>query len=186
MAMPGSGQNYRSSPGGTFTDLRLTATDQPLPLGAAVASAVQTTDQTVAECCDWLSFHRVWGQLPTAARQAIARYFDPEHPNYLTVIYAYLPFTLAANLAHYIPATITEAGQILPVTARTLGLRGTGLPTLVWSADVAAFLQGITLLSALVFSIYPLLRITKRPLLSNLLHLLFMPGFTVFLFKLML
>lgn len=122
----------------------------------------------------------------TYLTHAIARYFDPEHPNYLTVIYAYLPFTLAANLAHYIPAAIMEAGQILPVTAKTLGLSGAGWPALTWSADVAAFLQGVTLLSALVFSIYPLLRITKRPLLSNLPHLLLMLGFTVFFFKLML
>lgn len=71
-----------------------------------------------------------------------------------------------------------EAGQILPVLARTLSLSDAGLPTLTWSADVAAFLQGVTLLSALVFSIYPLLRITKRPLLSNLPHLLLIAGLT--------
>ncbi|MBE9227364.1 sigma 54-interacting transcriptional regulator [Phormidium sp. LEGE 05292] len=101
---------------------------------------------------------------------AIARWQDPEMPDYLTVIYAYLPFTLAANLAYYIPSGITEAGKVLPVFARTLGYSGVGLPTLTWSADVAAFLQGVTLLSALVFSIYPLLRITQRPWLSNLPH----------------
>lgn len=60
---------------------------------------------------------------------AIARLFDPEQPTYLTVIYAYLPFTLAANLAHYILAAVTETGRILPVLAQTLGFRGTGLPT---------------------------------------------------------
>ena len=43
-------------------------------------------------------------------------------PDYLTVVYAYLPFTLAANLAHYIPAAIIEVGQILPVIARTFSL----------------------------------------------------------------
>jgi len=124
---------------------------------------------------------------------AIARFFDSEQPDYLTIIYAYLPFVLAANLAHYIPSFITEAGQILPVLARSLGYSGTGLPTLTWSLDVAQFLQGVTLLSAMVFSPYPLLRITKQSdeatgiqrLMSNLPHLLFMAGLTVLLFKLM-
>ena len=115
----------------------------------------------------------------TYATHAIARRLDPEQPTYLTVIYAYLPFTLAANLTHYIPAAVTEAGQILPVLARTLGFSGTGLPKLIWSADVAAFLQGVTLLSALIFSVYPLLRITKCTLLSNLPHLLLIAGLTV-------
>jgi hypothetical protein len=121
----------------------------------------------------------------TYLTQAIARLLDPKQPTYLTVIYAYLPFTLAANLAHYIPAAVTEAGQILPVLAQTLGFSGAGLPTLTWSADVAAFLQGVTLLSALIFSVYPLLRITKRSGLSNLPHWFLMVGLTIFFFKLM-
>lgn len=116
---------------------------------------------------------------------AIARWLDPEQPDYLTVIYAYLPFTLAANLAHYIPAAITEAGQVLPVLAQTVSYSGGSWPTLTWSGDVAQFLQGVTLLSALVFSPYPLLRITKRSWLSNLPHLFLMIGLTVCCFKLM-
>jgi hypothetical protein len=115
----------------------------------------------------------------TYGAHAIARLLDPEQPTYLTVIYAYLPFTLAANLAHYIPPAVTEAGQILPVLARTLGFSGASLPTLTWSTEVAAFLQGVTLLSALIFSVYPLLRITKCTLLSNLPHLLLIAGLTV-------
>ena len=50
----------------------------------------------------------------TYLTHAIARLFDREMPDYLTVVYAYLPFTLAANLAHYIPVAITEAGRISP------------------------------------------------------------------------
>jgi hypothetical protein len=122
----------------------------------------------------------------TYLTHAIARFFDSQQPDYLTVIYAYLPLTLAANLTHYIPAAMTEAGQILPVLARTLGYSGAGLPTLTWSLDVAQFLQGVTLLSVMVFSPYPLLRITKRSLFNNLPHLLLMLGFTGFFFKLML
>lgn len=122
----------------------------------------------------------------TYGTHAIARFFDAEQPGYLTVVYAYLPFALAANLTHYVPAAVMEAGQMLPVLARTLGFSGVGLPTLTWSADVAVFLQGVTLLSALIFSIYPLLRITKRPVLSNLPHLSLMAGLTVLFFKLLL
>lgn len=118
----------------------------------------------------------------TYLTHAIARFLDPKQPAYLTVIYAYLPFTLAANLTHYVPAGVMEAGRILPVLARTLGFSGAGLPTLTWSVDVATFLQGVTLLSALVFSVYPLLRITKRPLFSNLPHLLLMAGLTAISF----
>lgn len=122
----------------------------------------------------------------TYGTHAIARLIDPEQPPYLTVIYAYLPFTLAANLTHYIPEAVTEAGQILPVLSRTLGFSGAGLPTLTWSGDVASFLQGVTLLSALIFSVYPLLRITKCTLLSNLPHLLLIAGLTLTSFWLIL
>ena len=115
----------------------------------------------------------------------ITRIIDPEIPDYLTVIYAYLPMTLAANLAYYIPSAITEAGKILPVIARTFGYTGAALPTLTWSMDVANFLQGVTLLSILIFSIYPLVKITKLPLLSNAPHILLMFGFVVVFFQLM-
>jgi hypothetical protein len=106
-------------------------------------------------------------------------------PEYKEVIYAYLPMTLAANLAYYIPAAVTEAGQLLPVIAHTFGSSGTGLPTLTWSADVAAFLQGVTLLSILAFSLFPLVKITQRPLLNNLPHIVLMAGFIAVFFQLM-
>ena len=153
----------------------------------------------------WLGFHGVamdaghlWTSTPIAlallsipavltyGTHAIARRLDPAQPSYRVVIYAYLPFTLAANLAHYIPAAVTEAGQILPVLARTLGYSGAGLPTLTWSTDVAQFLQGVTLLSVLAFSPYPLGRITQRPLRSNLPHLVLMVGLSLLFFNLLL
>ena len=115
----------------------------------------------------------------------LARLFDQEMPDYLRVIYAYLPMVLAANLAYYVPAGITEAGQILPVMARTFGYSGANLPMLIWSMDVASFLQGVTLLSILAFSIYPLLKITQRPFWNNLPHLVLMAGFTLVFFQLM-
>jgi transcriptional regulator with AAA-type ATPase domain/NAD-dependent dihydropyrimidine dehydrogenase PreA subunit len=129
----------------------------------------------------------------TYITHAIARFFDHEQPDYLTIIYAYLPFALAANLAYYVPSFMMEAGQILPVFARSLGFSGAGLPSFTWSLDVAQFLQGVTLMSAMVFSPYPLLRMTKKDeelditvrFINNLPHLLLMVGFTIFLFKLM-
>lgn len=121
----------------------------------------------------------------TYSTHAIARILDPSLPNYLTIIYAYLPFTLAANLAHYIPSAITEAGQILPVLARSLGYSGAGLPTLTWSPDVAAFLQGVILLSSLVFTPYLLRRITHHSSLSNLPYILLLIGMTFGCFELM-
>lgn len=123
--------------------------------------------------------------LALALAHRLARWIDPQQPNYVTVAYAYLPFTLALNLAHYIPAATTEAGQILVVIARSVEYYDAPLPSLTWSPDVAAFLQGVTILSALVFSVYPLLRITQRPWWSNLPHLLLMGGFAVAGFWLM-
>jgi polyferredoxin/CRP-like cAMP-binding protein len=113
------------------------------------------------------------------------RLFDPEVPNYLKVVYAYLPLTLGLNLAYYIPAAITEAGKILPTIARSFGLSGAGLPTLTWSSDVAAFLQGVTLLAAFFLSLFPLIQITQRPVWSNLPHIGLMTGLMIVFFQLM-
>jgi len=125
-----------------------------------------------------------WGL--TYGVHAIARLFDREMPPYLVTIYAYLPMTLGVNLAYYIPAAMTEAGQLLPVTARTFGFSGEGWPVLTWSSDVAVFLQGLALLGAITFSLYPLLKITQRPFWSNLPHLLLMAGFVAIFFQLLL
>jgi polyferredoxin/CRP-like cAMP-binding protein len=126
--------------------------------------------------------------VPTVAialTQAIARHLDPALPNTETMLYAYLPLTLTANLAHYIPLGLMEAGQILPVLARTLGYSGAGLPTLTWSSDVAVFLQGVTLMAGLLFSLYPLYRISGRSHLSTLPHSLLLVSFTVVYFWLL-
>ncbi|WP_340643455.1 4Fe-4S binding protein [Phormidium pseudopriestleyi] len=115
----------------------------------------------------------------------IAELFDPEMPDYQTVVYAYMPMVLAGNLAYYLPSAMTEAGQILPVIARTFGFSGDGLFTLTWSLDVAQFAQGLTLISFLAFSLFPLLKITRRPLAKNLPHIILMGAFVVVWFQLM-
>jgi transcriptional regulator with AAA-type ATPase domain len=106
-------------------------------------------------------------------------------PEYLQVIYAYLPLTLGANLAYYIPTAITESGTLLPTLARTAGFSGGMLPTLTWSLDVANFLQGVVLLWSFGFSVYLLSGITKRFVKANLPHILLMLGLTVVFFPLM-
>jgi polyferredoxin/CRP-like cAMP-binding protein len=123
--------------------------------------------------------------IATYLTHQLSRLLDSEMPDYLKVIYAYLPMVLGINLAYYIPAAITEAGEILPIIARSFGFSGEGLPTLTWSIDVAIFLQGATLLSILVFSLFPLIKITQRPLLSNLPHIGLMSGFILVCFQLM-
>ena len=123
--------------------------------------------------------------LSTYLTHQFTRLFDPELPDYLTLIYAYLPMTLGVNLAYYLPATITEAGEILPTLARSLGLSGTDLPSLTWSIDVANFLQGSTLLSVFVLSIFLLIKISQRSVFRNLSHLGLMSVFTLLFFQLM-
>jgi hypothetical protein len=121
---------------------------------------------------------RLWMRLVFPAEQQ-------DFPNYLKVVYAYLPLTLGANLAYYIPTAITESGTLLPTLARTFGFSGNLLPTLTWSLDVANFLQGVVLLWSFAFSVYILFGITKRLLKSNLPHILLMLGLTGVFFPLM-
>ncbi|MGK7944708.1 MAG: sigma 54-interacting transcriptional regulator [Microcystaceae cyanobacterium] len=123
--------------------------------------------------------------LVTYLAHQITRFFDPEMPTYKTVIYAYLPLTLAANLVHYFPAMLTEAGNILPVLARNLGYSSLDLPSLTWDLSVAQFLQEMTLISILLFSLFPLKKITQRPLINSWPHLLLIGGWIILFFKLM-
>lgn len=65
------------NPGMTSTDSflsrpRLQISESPLPLGRADQELANVTASEVKDGQQWLSFHRVWGQLPTAALQAIA------------------------------------------------------------------------------------------------------------------
>ncbi len=116
----------------------------------------------------------------------LTRLFDPQQPDYLTVIYAYLLMALGINLAYYIPSVITEAGDIFPMISQSFGLRCASLPTLTWSMDVAIFLQGVTLLSVWLLSFFPLFKITQRPLNYNLPHIGLMSGFIFIFFQLIL
>lgn len=61
----------------------LISSDQPLPLNAG---NVQSAEE-MADCQTWLSFHRLWGQLPVEAQAAIAQAFQPFRVEAQTLIY---------------------------------------------------------------------------------------------------
>jgi polyferredoxin len=115
----------------------------------------------------------------------ISQLLDPQLPDYVTMAYVYLPMTLAANLAYYLPSLITESGKILPIFAQNIGFQGLSLPSLTWSMEVAHFVQGASLLAIVPLSIFILVKISQRPLLSNLPHLGLMIGFVGLFFRLM-
>ncbi len=61
--------------------------DRPLPFDADLTSPEAVDEKTVEDCRNWLSFHRVWGQLPVAVLQAIAESFHPFRVEPQTLIY---------------------------------------------------------------------------------------------------
>ncbi|CAE7742509.1 unnamed protein product [Symbiodinium pilosum] len=97
--------------------------------------------------------------------------------------YSYLPLTWLASLAHYLKLGLVDAGQVLPTAARTAGYFAAAmaqwapgvpgsafaqeqlkaleesLPSLSASPDVVAFLQGVSLLLAAVFSLQMLTKL---------------------------
>ncbi|MCU0546000.1 MAG: hypothetical protein MUE44_28180 [Oscillatoriaceae cyanobacterium Prado104] len=129
------------------------------PLGTGLDGLPLPDPAAVEECCNWLKFNRLWGQLPDLALQDIARSLHLLEVEPRTFIYQTNQPAIGLYLLKW------GAVEIYRLSSR--------------STNVAAFLQGVTLLSASIFSVYPLLRITKRPLLSNLPHLLLIAGLTV-------
>ncbi|MEN9226512.1 MAG: sigma 54-interacting transcriptional regulator [Thermostichus sp. HHBFW_bins_43] len=76
----------------------------------------------------------------------------PRPRGFAELVYGYLPLVLGGTLAFYWPLFLTEAGQLLPVTWATFGFSGATLP--IWTAHPAVidFLQGSTLILALLLS----------------------------------
>lgn len=99
--------------------------------------------------------------------------------SFLSLAYGYLPLTLGATLAHYLRLGLSEAGQILPVTAQTFGFATVSFPA--WSAHpaVIAFLQGAVLLLSCLGSVVILQKIAKQSLLKLWPYLIGLLGFTV-------
>lgn len=99
---------------------------------------------------------------------SLLKRFNPKPKPFVELAYGYLPLTLGCNLAHYLHLGLTEAGRIVPVTLATFGLSGTGMPVVVAHPAVIAFLQGVTLLTTLLISIFLTQKIARQPL-PNLL-----------------
>ncbi|NEQ44855.1 MAG: 4Fe-4S binding protein [Leptolyngbya sp. SIOISBB] len=77
--------------------------------------------------------------------------------------YGYLPLVLMGTLAHYLQLFLTEAGQVLPLSAATIGLSGMNLPVLVAHPAVVAFLQGTALSIGAILAIALTQKIARYP-----------------------
>jgi transcriptional regulator with AAA-type ATPase domain/NAD-dependent dihydropyrimidine dehydrogenase PreA subunit len=85
---------------------------------------------------------------------------------FIDLAYGYLPLVLGGNLAHYFKLGLEEGGQIIPVTFATFGQIHDDLPSFVAHPETIAFLQGVTLIVALLVTIFLTQKIAKRPLRS--------------------
>ncbi|PAX60782.1 AAA family ATPase [Brunnivagina elsteri CCALA 953] len=89
---------------------------------------------------------------------------------FVELSYGYLPLVLGGNLAHYLRLALGEGGKILPVAFTTFGLNGSSLPILVAHPAVISFLQGITLVFAVLCSVILTQKIARQSLRSLLLQ----------------
>jgi transcriptional regulator with AAA-type ATPase domain/NAD-dependent dihydropyrimidine dehydrogenase PreA subunit len=89
---------------------------------------------------------------------------------FIELAYGYLPLVLAANLTHYLPLGLGEAGRILPVTFATFGLAGENLPILVAHPAAIAFLQGMVLILGMILSICLTQKLARQPFILLLSH----------------
>ena len=88
---------------------------------------------------------------------------NPKPKPFVELAYGYLPLVLGANLAHYLRLGLGEAGRILPVSLATFGLNTQGVPVVVAHPAVIAFLQGTTLVAAVLLSIVLTQKIARQP-----------------------
>jgi polyferredoxin len=108
--------------------------------------------------------------------------------SFVELAYGYLPLVLAANLAYYLHLGLSEAGQIIPLTFATFGLKIANAPVLIAHPAVIAFLQGTVLILGAILSIVLTQKIARQSfkiLIPQHLTILFL-GFTlwnVLLFK---
>ncbi|WP_066426687.1 sigma 54-interacting transcriptional regulator [Anabaena sp. 4-3] len=82
---------------------------------------------------------------------------------FIELAYGYLPLVLGGNLAHYLRLGLGEGGKIIPVTFATFGLNSEQLPILVAHPAVIAFLQGTTLIFAVLLTIILTQKIARQP-----------------------
>jgi transcriptional regulator with AAA-type ATPase domain/NAD-dependent dihydropyrimidine dehydrogenase PreA subunit len=85
---------------------------------------------------------------------------------FITLAYGYLPLVLGGNLAHYFKLGLAEGGQIIPITFATFGQINANLPSFIAHPAVIAFLQGMTLILALLVTLFLTQKIAKRSIRS--------------------
>ncbi len=85
---------------------------------------------------------------------------------FIVLAYGYLPLVLGGNLAHYFKLGLEEGGQIIPITFATFGQIGDNLPSFIADPAVITFLQSMTLIVALLITIFLTQKIAKRPIIS--------------------
>ncbi|KAM3105574.1 sigma 54-interacting transcriptional regulator [Phormidesmis sp. 146-33] len=101
---------------------------------------------------------------------SLTRLLSTKSRPFLELAYGYLPLVLGSSLAHYLRLGLTEAGQIIPVTIATFGLKTQGmtLPIAVADPAVISFLQGVTLIFSFWLSVFLTQKIARQPF-KNLL-----------------
>jgi transcriptional regulator with AAA-type ATPase domain/NAD-dependent dihydropyrimidine dehydrogenase PreA subunit len=89
-----------------------------------------------------------------------------KHRSFLELAYGYLPLVLGATLAHYLRLGLMEVGQVLPVSAATLGYQGLLLPGYSTHPAVIAFLQASTLALSLLLTGALTQKIGRQPFIT--------------------
>lgn len=106
--------------------------------------------------------------LPWISHRLVRLWQRPLKPRaFIELAYGYLPLVLGGNLAHYLQLGLGEAGQILPITWATFGVSG-NLPILVAHPAVIAFLQGTTIIFAVVLTLVLTQKIARQAIVQLL------------------
>ncbi|SRR5579883_842352 len=109
------------------------------------------------------TFNRfAWAHKDAAGRVKFSR----KHRPFVELAYGYLPLVLGGNLAHYLRLGLGEGGRILPIAFATFGLQGEQLPILVAHPAVIDFLQGVTLIFAVLLTVVLTQKIARQPMRS--------------------
>jgi transcriptional regulator with AAA-type ATPase domain/NAD-dependent dihydropyrimidine dehydrogenase PreA subunit len=87
---------------------------------------------------------------------------------FITMAYGYLPLVLGGNLAHYFKLGLGEGGQIIPIAFATFGQVSNNLPSFIAPSAVITFLQGLTLIVALIVTFFLTQKIAKRSIRSTM------------------
>jgi transcriptional regulator with AAA-type ATPase domain/NAD-dependent dihydropyrimidine dehydrogenase PreA subunit len=134
--------------------------NQFLPhLGLSIAAI------TIPATIPFLAYAMMQGLYQLAKSKLMPLSFSKPLP-FIDLAYGYLPLILGGTLAHYFKLGLEEGGQIIPVTFATFGWASTNLPGFIAHPAVITFLQGMTLVLALLITFFLTQKIAKRPIRS--------------------